>query len=496
MEKKRILTGVLAAALCVSAFAGCSGKKESSDDKVVLKYVMPGPGMQEDSQKVWAEWNKKLQEKLPNVEVKFEVMSVSEYQQNFALMLSAKEQIDIANTYTLDFADEVRKGTFAPLDDLLAEYGKELTQTLPDWFMDYQKVDGVTYGVPGYQMCGSIPALYMFRDVAEKYLDIDGFTKEFQDNMLPTEKAYDYLEDMLKKANADGLKFKTTERLWERGVENITNWFTVPMDSDAPVEVEYFKLSESRKRDYERRREWYEKGYVREDSLSATDDNNYIGKKDGVPWWTVTYSPGYEQTLSEKYGAEVIAIPYYKDYYIPSKNSAAGTSILSTSKHQKEAMQVINLLQTDKELYNMLVYGLEGEHYTKIGEDKIETPTGAQASSSDKYGLWAWIIGDINLAYDLQTTKDGYKDWVFNVVNKSEWRSKLLGFTLDTSSISTELAQISSLADEYEASLNSGAMANVKELEDEWQSKFELAGGKKVQEEIQRQIDEFLKTNK
>ena len=29
--------------------------------------------------------------------------------------------------------------------------------------------------------------------------------------------------------------------------------------------------------------------------------------------------------------------------------------------------------QTDKELYNMLVYGLEGEHYTKIGEDKIET---------------------------------------------------------------------------------------------------------------------------
>lgn len=493
MEMKKIVTGALAAVMCMSTFTGCGKNKETSSDKVVLKYVMPGPGMQEDSGKVWAEWNKKLQEKLPNVEVKFEVIDVSEYQQNFALMLSAKEQMDIVNTYSLDFATEVQRGTFAPLDELLAQYGQGITSTLPDWFMDYQKVKGVTYGVPGYQMCGSIPALYMFKDVAEKYLDIDSFTQEFQSHYLPTEKAYDYLEDMIKKANADGLKFKTTERLWERGVENITQWFTIPMDPEAPVQVEYFKLSDSRKRDYERRREWYEKGYVREDSLSATDDNNYIGKKDGMPWWTGVYTPGYEKTLSDKYGAEVMAIPYYQGYYIPSKNSAAGTSILSNSQHKEEAMQVINLLQTDKELYNMLAYGVEGEHYTKIGEDRIETPTGVQGTSNDKYGLWPWILGDINLAYDLQNTQEGYKDWIFNEVNKSEWRSKLIGFTLDTTSIATALSQISSLADEYEETLNSGAMANYEELEDEWQRKFELAGGNDVLTEIQRQVDEFLK---
>ncbi len=491
MMKKRILTGVFAALIAVSAAGGCA-EKVKNDEKTVLKYVMPGPGMQEDSEKVWTEWNKKLQEKLPNTEVKFEIIPPSEYQQSFALMLSAKEQVDIVNTYNLDFATEAKRGTFAALDQLLSQYGGDLVKTLPDWFMEYQKVDGTTYGVPSYQMCGSIPALIMFKDVAEKYLDIDGFTKEFQSSMLPTEKTYDYLEDMLDKAKADGLTFKTTERLWERGVENIIQWFTIPRDPEAEVKIEYFKLSESKKRDYERRREWYEKGYVREDSLSATDDNNYIGKRDGMPWWSTPYSPDYEKTLSEKYGAELIAIPYYNGYYIPSTNSAAGTSILSTSEHKEEAMQIINLLQTDKELYNMLVYGIENDHYKKIGEDKIETPTGAQGTSNDKYGLWAWIVGDINLAYDLQTTQPGYKDWVFNTVNKSEWRSKLIGFTPDTSSISTELSQVASIAEEYEASLNSGAMKNWDDLIKEWERKFELAGGNKIKDELQKQIDEFL----
>ena len=159
-------------------------------------------------------------------------------------------------------------------------------------------------------------------------------------------------------------------------------------------------------------------------------------------------------------------------------------------------MQVINLLQTDKELYNLLVYGIEGEHYTKIGEDRIETPTGQQANSSDKYGLWAWIVGNAENAYDLQTTSEGNKNWVFNEVNKSEWRSKLLGFKLDTTSISTELAQIEAIAEEFRDPLKSGSLENYEEMITEWENKLEIAGGSKVQQEIQRQVDEFLASKK
>ena len=492
MKGKRIIAAALVCAAFAGAMAGCAGGEKTADDKVKLKYVMPGPGTQEDSSRVWAEWNKKLQEKLPNVEVEFEVVPASEYKQNVALMLSAKEQIDILNTYGLDFINEVNNGTFAPLDDLLKKYGQETLGTLPGWFMDYQKKDGVTYGIPSYQICGSIPAIYFIKEYADKYLDIDGFTKAFQNNSTEMETAYGYLDDMLTKAKADGVTFKTTQCFWDKGMEDITSWFAIPINPDEEVKVMYGLLTEDKKKEYRMRREWYKKGFIREDELSQTDNENYIGKKDGLPWWTTTYSPGYDKTLSEKYGVEIMAIPYYKGYYIPYKNSAAGTSIVESSKHKEEAMQVINLLQTDKELYNLLVYGIEGEHYKKIGEDRIETPTGAQSTSSDKYGLWGWIVGNIENAYDLQTTQEGFKEWVFDEVNQSTWRSKLLGFNLDTSNISTELAQIEAIAEEYKDPLKSGSIEDCEGYMAEWESKFEVAGGNKVREEIQKQLDEFL----
>lgn len=495
MKMKRIMSAILAAAAITGVMSGC-GNGEKGNGKVTLKYVMPGPGSQEDSQKVWAEWNKKLQEKLPNVEVKFEVIPVSEYAQNVALMLSAKEQIDILNTYTLNFVDEVHKGTFEPLDELIDKYGKDILTAIPEWYMDYQKMDGVTYGIPSYQIAGSAPALFMIKEYADKYLDIDGFTKAFQNNSTEMETAYGYLEEMLTKAKADGVTFKTTECFWDKGMESIASWFAVPMNPDEEVKVTYGLLSDAKKKEYAMRRDWYKKGFIREDELSQTDNSNYIGKKDGLPWWSTTYSPGYEKTLSEKYGVEIMAIPYYTGYYIPYMNSAAGTSITTLSKHKEEAMQVINLLQTDKELYNLLVYGIEGEHYTKIGEDRIETPTGQQANSSDKYGLWAWIVGNAENAYDLQTTSEGNKNWVFNEVNKSEWRSKLLGFKLDTTSISTELAQIEAIAEEFRDPLKSGSLENYEEMITEWENKLEIAGGSKVQQEIQRQVDEFLASKK
>ena len=64
---------------------------------------MAGPGKQVDAEKVWEQFNAKLKEKGVNAEVDFEIIPLSEYKQKFTLMLSSREQIDIANMYGLDF---------------------------------------------------------------------------------------------------------------------------------------------------------------------------------------------------------------------------------------------------------------------------------------------------------------------------------------------------------------------------------------------------------
>lgn len=490
MKVKKIISAALAIAAAASVFSGCTGKKKSSGGKVTLKYVMCAPGKQEDSDMVWTEWNKKLQEKLPNVEVQFELIPLSEYKQKFALMCASHEEMDIANNYGLDFSTEVHNGTFIPMDELIEKYGQEMKSVLPDWFFDYQKIDGSVYGIPTYQMCANLRGMCFIKEYADKYLDLEGFTKEMQSNEFFTEKAFSYLEEAMEKAAADGIKFKSALLPNFKGGERLISTFY----TDENERVENIRISDNTVNAYYKTaRRWFEKKYIRQDVVGATDQNNYIGKKDGYMWWDAVWTPFNAENLSKKYGMEIITVPYTSGYEISKDASAGGTSIMASSKHPEEAMQVINLLNSDKELYNMLVYGIEGKHYKKVGEDRIETvaPTG-QATANDKYGLYKWIVGNTQLAYDNQLEPEGYKKWVFEEVNGTNDISKLIGFVVDTSKISNEITQVDAVNDEFYNSLISGAYPNWEEMLREYKEKLELAGNSKITEELQKQVNEFL----
>lgn len=494
MKVKRILATVMAAAALISALGGCGQKTKKEDGKIVLKYVMCAPGKQEDSDRVWAEWNKKLQEKLPNVEVQFEVIPLSEYKQKFALMCASHEKMDIASNYGLDFSREVENGTFAPMNELVEKYGQEMKASLPEWFLNYQSIGGEIYGIPTYQMCANIRGMCFIKEYADKYLDIEGFTNEMHSNLTFTEKTFDYLDEMLEKMTADGIKFKTVPLPNLKGREKIVSRYSVREDKEGALKVENYYASEEMKDVYfKRARDWFTKKYIRQDVVGATDTNNFIGKKDGLPFWDAVWTPYLADNLTAKYGMEIITIPYYDEYFIGKDNSAGGTSIMANSENKEAAMQVLNILNSDKELYNMLVYGIEGEHYTKVNEDRIETvsPTG-QATANDKYGLYKWIVGNTQLAYDHQLEPEGYKAWVFEEVNTSDWRSQLMGFTPDTTNISNEISQVEAVHGEFYDSLMSGAYDNWEELYAEWKQKLELAGDAKICAELQKQLDEFL----
>ena len=49
---------------------------------------------------------------------------------------------------------------------------------------------------------------------------------------------------------------------------------------------------------------------------------------------------------------------------------------------------LLNLLNTDKEIYNTLVWGVEGKHYKKVADNRIETikDSGFQMGSPWEFG--------------------------------------------------------------------------------------------------------------
>lgn len=489
------IAGIVAVATLAGAFSGCSFQTSKKDTVAKLHYVMAGPGMQEDCNLVWDKLNDKLEEDGYKINMSFEVIPLSEYKQKFMLMTSAREKIDIANNYGLDFSSEVRNGTFTPLDDLLKDYGKETVETLPDWLMDYQKIDGKVYGIPSYQMCANMRAIVFFKDEAEKYLDIEKFKKVlYSKTTFDNKELYDMLEEYMATLKKNGINFKDATILNTKGHDSFVSSYGVDEGNETKV-INYAIDSDAKFR-YSVASDWFKKGYIRPDILSVKDRSSYQGKIGGYAFWDEGWTPFVEKTLSEKYDKPVITIPYSDKYYITRTNTAGGTSITETCKDKEKAMQFINLVQTDKDYYNMLTFGIEGNHYEKVGDDKIQTPYGAQGTSNERYGIYKWIVGNTSLAYNTQDDPDEYKTWVFDEVNSSDYRSPLIGFTPDTTNIQDYITQVSAVRGKYYQSLADGALPDWEATYEQFKKELDDVGNQEIIDELQKQLDAFLKSKK
>ncbi len=480
--------------LTAGAFSGCVDNKRASGENVELKYVMMGPGMQDDDNLVWEKFNEKLSEKVPGVKMSFEIIPPSEYSKKFLLMNSAREKMDIVGNYGLNFHSEVKNGSFLPLDDLLQQYGKETLSVLPDWFMDYQKVDGKTYGIPSYQMCAVLRGVVFFKEQAEKYLDLEAFKKALYSSPHDTKEMYDILEKYMDDLSAAGYQFNgSVKTINARGWEELIFPYSIEY-GDESCKVQNYALTENSRMHYEVSARWAQKGYIKKDALTNTVD--YKGQIDGVPFWDVGYTPFIQEQLSGEYGYEVIVVPYYEKDYIGYRNSAGGTSLMAKCADPDKAMQILNLLQTDKELYNLLVFGIEGVHYEKVGEDRIKTPYSLQGSVNDAYGLFKWIVGNTQLAYNCPSEPDEYKKWVFDESNKSDFRSPLIGFYLDDTNVSDYLTQVTYVREKYFEPLLAGVYADWESAYKEYEAESNNAGEQKIIDDFQKQVDSFLKDKK
>lgn len=497
--KAAVLT--LAAVMTTALLPGCGGgetAKEGSNETITLKYIMAGAGRQKDSQTVNDAFNEKLHEYLPNVNVEFDVVEMANYKQDFLLRQTGKEQIDIVNVYGLNFNEEISNGTFIPIDELLENHGQDVKAALPEWLWDYMKFDGELYGIPSYQMVGTLRCLLAPKEIAEKYLDIEGLKSELYTNGKLTDKAEQIIEDYVAKAAEAGVFTELgAASIWNElpllgweGIQGANNFHMNTKTHEIAYKFEVPEMKDS----YKRHAEWYQKGWIRQDSLSYTEEGTSKGYAGGYILWDDVYDPWKAESVS-KDGTEFITIPFEDHYTIPSSNAAAGTAITAMCEYPEEAMQVLNLMQTNKELYNLVVYGLEGTHYTKVSDDVIKRAEDAGTSSGSSYGTYTWIVGNTELAYQLDTHPDpvAYKKWVFEECNGTDVRSELIGFVLDTEPIADQVSQLEAIKSEYMRSLASGALgANWEAEYNSWIEKTKAAGLEEVRAEIKRQIDEFL----
>lgn len=507
MKFKKTIALLAAAALAGGIVTGCKGKETNPDEKVSLTWVFGGPGTLEDSDMVWGEYNKLLESYLPNTTVNFKCIPHADYAEKWRLMSAAREDVDIAWVgWQLNFIDEVAKGSYLDITELIDKYGQDMKKEFPDWLLGLTSVDGKIYAIPNYQMMTAPVGVLVPKEHVEKgWIDVDKASAVFTSNKVVTKEDYKIFEDYLKTVLENeknpprvSEQFLTRAIKWKVGLpaegREVITCNAVIKQGDKSCKV-YDLISDFPGNNdyYEIVNDWYNKGIIRKDILEnpeETEGDEYL------LWWCQMLK-GAENSYASKYSRPMtpITLDSQDSLYIPYKGSNTNTAIAAQSKHPDRAMQLLNLMNSKKgaPLLNMATFGIEGKHYKKISENHIEFLGGSTiGSSNNKYGYENWALGNALDTYTTQYNFDGWNEYIDKEINKKAAPSCLTGFTLDTTPIKLEIAQYQAIMKEYEY-LDAGTTPNYKEKLEERNKKLKDGGSDKIVEEVQRQVNEWLK---
>ncbi|GGH37227.1 ABC transporter substrate-binding protein [Paenibacillus segetis] len=480
-----LLTSLMALTLLVSACGGnnagnsasnASGSGKSEKPVELIWYTVGAP--QKDVDKVMEEVNKYTKEKI-NATIKMKMIDFGDYSQKMQVMVASGEPMDIMFTcsWAFDYVQNARKGAFMELDDLLKNQGKDIVATLDPAFLEGSKVDGHNYAVPANK---ELPAQEVWRfnkELLDKYnLDISNvksmeslepLLKTIKEND-PTITPYAMVKDFVPMMPFDYV----IEKLPMAVYQDTTDYKVVNI-LETPEIKETLKTV----------RKFYKAGYVSPEvsTITSADDLYKSGK------WLVdraSTQPFADNLWTTSLGYPIVSTPAGDPIVYNWSVMGSMQAISANSKYPEKAMEFLNLLNTDPVLRNMIDSGIEGVHYEKVSDNVMKN-----LDKSKDYDMPTFSLGNIMITYLNEGDPENKWD-EFKKFNESGINAPLLGFNFDTSKVTTELAAVQNVKEEFWSALMTGTV-DPDEYLPKANEKFKAAGLDKIIAEAQRQIDEW-----
>lgn len=478
-----MLTILLTAALTLSA---CGGKSEGggsdsgskgSDKPVELIWYTIGAAPK-DLDRVMEEANKYTKEKI-GATVKINMIDWGDYDQKMKVMTASGTPMDMMFTasYAFDYVQNARKGAFMELDGLLPTYGQDLLKELDPQFLEGSKVDGHNYAIPANK---ELPAQNVWRfnkGLLDKYsLDISNvYSLESLEPLLKTvkENEPDYIPFALLNTYVPPVPYDYLIQYLPMAVALDTQDYKVVNVLETPEMKQALATMHK----------YYKAGYLSKEvsTTKSKADLNKSGK------WLVdfqTTQPLADNLWTTTLGYPVVSTPNTDPVLYNWSVTGSMQAISAHSEHPEKAMEYLNLLNTDSYLRNLLGNGIENVHYQKVGDNKIKKLPEAQ-----NYVMSPFTLGNLMITYLDEADPDDKWDQ-FKEFNKSGIPSPLFGFNLDTSNLTTEIAAIQNVKEEFWAALMTGTVDPDVYLPKAIE-KFKAAGLDKIMDEAQRQIDDW-----
>ena len=492
MKKLFKVAAVTLLALSFATITACSGNKKTGDGTTnLVMYVIgdrpAGQDVMDDN------FNKVIKNKL-DISLTVNWIPWADFTNKYPLLFSSGEQFDLAYTATwLNFTALAQKGAFMNLDDLWEKYAPKNYARASDAAKKEATVDGHYYCVP------TLLATYTAYGPIYRSDIVEGTEWNGKMNTFDDIEAYcdivkrDHPEIEPIDIYAQGSEWDDTFMYSKgyRASKNATNDFLFyNSDEENPKLTTYYEYSKTPEF-LEMMNRWNKKGFFPKSALADTDSTKLQNGKAAVKTHNIDNYQTYSILHPEwklKYQSMnkyVTHLPYTQDAMV----------ISNTSKNPEKALQLWDLLTTDRELYDAFFYGVLGTTYSlnEKGEYKI--------LDNNLYALSdMWAVRTSEFHRNGEGTPEDYvptKESFEASMKSSEGAKRAVkyeAFAIDTSKIETEYAACQNVHQQYWWPLELG-YTNAKTGLAEYEKNMKAAGIEKVKAEIQRQLDEYVSKN-
>lgn len=502
MKAKKV-TAILLAAAMVLGLTACSNQggdtasskgaaaDEKSYEQIVYAYASMNNIPSTDTlATVEEEINKITREKI-GAEIKLMPLNISEYSSKVSLALQGGDQIDVFESVG-DFNVSVSGGMAYDLTNIIDSCAPETKELLGEDILSASTKDGKLYGIPTYKPYALTQMVIYKKEIAEE-LGID---------MSKVKSIYD-LTDVLrtvKKAHPDMTPLVPVSTgssgisLCMEKVDYLTDDYNSPkgiLQGDELTVVDSFQT-----KDFadlcNLSRTWYNEGLILKDAATTTSTATELMSGTSSFCYVASYSYPTEDTAasleSQCAGVKLGAVQIGDAYLDTTSINALSWMVSSKSKAPEAALKFINLTFTDKDIVNLLIYGIKDRDYVLDENGYMSYPEGQDASSVPYTAqLSCGVLGNYFIMHPMAGTSKESLAWE-EEQNQKAAKSPAMGFTFDSSKVKTEYTSVANINSQYLPGLLCGSV-DPEVILPEMQEKLKAAGIDTIIKAKQEQLD-------
>lgn len=444
-----------------------------------------------------------ITEKEINTHVNLNLFETGAYAQQMNLMMSSNEAVDLMVTLPggpCSFSTMASQSQLMDITELAAEYAPGVLEEQKE-VLRSTTINGKLYGIPANKAFVTAVNIYMRTDVLEdlglleKAQNMSSFSEyeEILETVKNSEK-WGYLagiaaqggySEIINIANSLLIKDKFSECSYYDNLGDNMSIVGVYAGDDTSTVFNFFSSDEYRTL-CDIAKDWYDKGYIYKDSATTSETAPSLIKSDAVFSFLSQTEIGSENAVSINCGTPITAVQVIKLPIATSSVTKFVWAVPNTAKEPEAAMAFYNMAFSDSRIANLLAWGIEGVDY-EIKENGTAGFIEGNDSPAYQTGDTCWPNKLMITPWenDEPTLRQRQR-----AARANAEYSQYLGFSCNTSGISTELGSVSGVIEEFKKQLNAG-VAPAGTLDD-FIKKLEASGVNVIVEEYQKQLNAWL----